>query len=125
MIAKISMIAGAAALAFGLAHPMPAQAGCFDPPCPPEKPAATSWRQANFAAPNGGVVVYRIMPSGDPACASYDGRNCLWGQALSHVRLNDVHPLICGANHRAQWGVTGYENPRHWCNLAKQVATLD
>jgi hypothetical protein len=70
------------------------------------------------------VLVYRIMPSGDPACASYDSRNCLWGQDLKHVRLNDVHPLICGANHHAQWGVTGYENPKHWCNLAKRVATL-
>ena len=126
MTAKTSMIAGAV-LTIGLLNPMVAQGGCFDDPCPPEKPkpVATSWRQANFAAPNGGVVVYKIMPSGDPACASYDGRNCLWGEGLNHVRLNDVHPLICGANHRAQWGVTGYENPRHWCNLAKQVARLD
>ncbi len=31
--------------------------------------------------------------------------------------------LVCGEMHRARWGVTGYEDPKHWCNLAKKVRT--
>jgi hypothetical protein len=124
MAAKISVITGAAVLALGLTSPMVARAGCIDLPCPPSASAGTEWRAANFPAPNGGVLVYRILSDGNPACASYDGQNCLWGQNKSQISFARVHPLICGANHRAQWGVTGYENPRHWCNLAKRVARM-
>ena len=107
-MAKISKMAGAVVLALGLTIPVVAS-------------AETGWQVKNFPAPNGGVVVYRITSSGDPACASYDGRNCLWGKQMGQVQLNKVHPLVCGAAHRAQWGVTGYEDPKHWCNLAKLV----
>jgi hypothetical protein len=31
--------------------------------------------------------------------------------------------VVCGEMHRARYGETGYENPKHWCNLAKVVAT--
>lgn len=127
MTAKISMMTGAAVLAVGLTSPIVAKEVCFDLPCPPPRPAAsagTEWRAANFPAPNGGVVVFRIMSDGNPACASYDGQNCLWGQNKSQISFDRIHPLVCGANHRAQWGVTGYENPRHWCNLAKRVAGM-
>jgi len=124
MTAKISMMAAAAVLAVGLTSPMVARADCIDLPCPPSASAGTGWRAANFPAPNGGVLVYRIMSDGNPACASYDGQNCLWGQNKSQISLARVHPLVCGANHRAQWGVTGYEDPKHWCNLAKRVARM-
>ena len=87
--------------------------------------AGAGWKAANFPAPNGGVVVYRIMASGNPACASYDGQNCLWGQDKSQIQFDRLRPLVCGPNHRAQWGVTGYENPAHWCNLAKRVVVMD
>jgi hypothetical protein len=113
MVAKISMMAGAVVLALGLTSPVVANA------------AGAGWKAANFPAPNGGVVVYRIMASGNPACASYDGQNCLWGQNKSQIQFDRLRPLVCGANHRAQWGVTGYENPRHWCNLARRVAVMD
>ena len=112
MVAKISMMAGAVVLALGLTSPVVAR-------------AETSWRAVNFPPPNGGVVVYRIMPSGDPACASYDGQNCLWGQGLKQVQLSRVRPLVCGANHKRQWGTTGYEDPKHWCNRAKHVTKHD
>ena len=111
MAAKTSMMAGAVVLALGLTS-------CG-------RPAETGWRAVNFPPPNGGVVVYRITASGDPACASYDGQNCLWGQGLKQVQLNRVRPLVCGANHKAKWGVTGYEDRRHWCNRAKQVTRHD
>jgi len=121
MVAKISMMAGAVVLALGLMSPVVANAVCIDEPCPP---AGAGWKAANFPAPNGGVVAYRIM-GGNPACASYDGRKCLWGMKVSQIDFNRVHPLVCGANHRAQWGVTGYEDRRHWCNLARRVVSMD
>jgi hypothetical protein len=84
--------------------------------------AQTGWRTSNFPAPNGGWLVFRIMPGGNPGCASYNGRDCLWGQNTTQVDFGRVHPLVCGADHRAKWGVTGYEDPKHWCNLARSSA---
>ena len=124
MVTRISKMAGAVVLALGLTSPVIANAICIDEPCAPARPAAgAGWKMANFPAPNGGVVSYRIM-GGNPACASYDGRNCLWGLSVGQIDFGRVHPLVCGANHRAVWGVTGYEDRRHWCNLARRVATF-
>jgi len=78
------------------------------------------WQTRNFPPPNGGFLVYRIVGD-NPECASYNGRDCLWGQAMNQIRFNEVHPLMCGADHRAKWGITGYDNPRHWCSLAKPI----
>jgi hypothetical protein len=80
--------------------------------------AQQGWQTGNFPAPNGGLLVFRII-GGNPACASYNGRDCLWGQDRNQIHFDRVQPLVCGADHRAKWGVTGYEDPRHWCNLAK------
>ncbi len=112
MIVKISTVAGAVVLALGLTSPVTGR-------------AETGWRAVNFPPPNGGVVVYRITASGDPACASYNGRSCLWGMSARQIQFNRVRPLVCGTNHQAAWGVTGYENPKHWCNLAKRVVSHD
>ena len=77
------------------------------------------WRSGYFPnSPNRGLLVFTII-GGNPACASYNGRDCLWGYQLNQIDFSRVQPLICGANHRAQWGVTGYEDPNHWCNLAR------
>jgi len=80
--------------------------------------AQQRWQSRNFPPPNAGLLVFTII-GGNPACASYDGRDCLWGLNQSQIDFNRLHPLICGANHRAVWGVTGYEDPKHWCNLAR------
>ena len=80
--------------------------------------AQTGWQARNFPPPNGGWLVYRTV-GGNPACASYNGRDCLWGVHTNQIDFSRVHPLICGARHRDVWGVTGYEDPRHWCNLAR------
>ena len=145
MSVKMSMMMGAMVLAFGLTSTMVAQGGCIDDPCPaapphpapapvqvhPPAPAPApppppgqyssswQWKSKNFPAPNGGFLVFRIMPDGNPACASYDAQNCLWGQNVNQIEFNRVHPLVCGAAHRSVWGVSGYEDPNHWCNLAK------
>jgi len=81
------------------------------------------WHYATFPPPNAGEVAFTIMPDGNPACASYDQHNCLWGVPLADLDFSKLKPLVCGEMHRAQYGATGYENPKHWCNLAKVAAT--
>jgi hypothetical protein len=80
--------------------------------------AAERWREADFPPPNGGHLVFAITQDGNPACASYDGRSCLWGQSIGDIDFPKVRPLVCGAGHRKLYGVTGFEDPNHWCNLA-------
>ena len=80
--------------------------------------AAERWREDSFAPPNGGRLVFAITNDGNPACASYDGRNCLWGKTMAEIDFAKVKPLVCGAAHRKLYGVTGFEDPNHWCNLA-------
>ena len=85
---------------------------------PSQKPR---WSSHNFSAPNGGLLVYTVMPDGNAACASYDGRGCLWGVAYGQVDFNRVRPLVCGQAHRALYQVTGYEDPKHWCSVARRL----
>ena len=86
--------------------------------------AQQGWQSRYFPPPNGGLLVFRAI-GGNPACASYDGRDCLWGQNINQIDFSKVRPLVCGANHRAAWGVTCYEDPKHWCNLAKEGHRID
>jgi hypothetical protein len=88
-----------------------------------EKAAAqrARWASYRFPPPNGGLLVYTIMPDGNPACASYDGGGCLWGLTYDQIDFRRLKPLVCGEEHRARWGLTGYENLKHWCNLARRV----
>jgi hypothetical protein len=86
--------------------------------------AESEWRSANFPAPNAGELVFRILPDGNPACASYNGQRCLWGERIEQIDFARVHPLVCGAAHRARYGVTGFEDPNHWCNLALKMPLL-
>jgi hypothetical protein len=80
------------------------------------------WLTATFPPPNGGALLYTIMPDGNPACASYDAASCLWGQSLDDVEFERLNPLVCGEGHRAAFGVTGYETPEHWCSIARRSA---
>ena len=70
---------------------------------------------------DGGLLVYTVMPDGNPACASYDGRACLWGVGYAQVDFSRVRPLVCGQAHRALYQVTGYEDPKHWCSVARRL----
>lgn len=79
------------------------------------------WPSYNFPPPNAGLLVYTIMPDGNPACASYDGGGCLWGVTYDQIDFRRLKPLVCGEQHRARFGVTGYENLRHWCSLARRL----
>ena len=79
---------------------------------------AETWHTGNFGPPNGGRLVFRHIGSA-PACASYNGRNCLWGVSKSQIDFDRVRPLVCGEDHRNKWGHTGFDTPGHWCKLAK------
>ncbi|WP_416336461.1 hypothetical protein [Dechloromonas sp. A34] len=79
------------------------------------------WLAHDFPAPNGGRLVYRIMADGNPACASYDAANCLWGVPFSELDMQRIRVLACGKPHYARWGATGYEDPKHWCSIARRL----
>src|SRR4051812_17482319 len=80
--------------------------------------AAEHWQEGWFPAPNGGTLVFAIMSGGNLGCASYDAANCLWGKSIGEIDFTRVKPLVCRAAHRRLYGVTGFEDPSHWCNLA-------
>ena len=40
--------------------------------------AAQTWRSAHFPKPNGSLLVFTTIGN-NPACASYNGSSCLWG----------------------------------------------
>jgi hypothetical protein len=85
---------------------------------------AQAWRVGNFGPPNGGLLVYRNIGQ-TPSCASYNGRDCLWGVRKDQIDFRRVRPLVCGEDHRNKWGVTGFDVPGHWCKLAKGVVMDD
>ena len=84
--------------------------------------AVEEWQVAYVPPPNAGRVAYVILGDGNPACASYDGANCLWGKTRAEIDFAKVKPLVCGARHRQLYGSTGFEDPKHWCNLALRLA---
>jgi len=85
--------------------------------------AGERWQEDTFPPPNGGWLVFTVTEGGNPACASYDGRTCLWGTKMGDIDFTRVKPLACGAAHRELYGVTGFEDPNHWCNRALRVWT--
>ena len=82
---------------------------------------AAEWQEASFPPPNAGRLAYTIGADGNPACATYDGANCLWGKRKDEIDFAKVKPLACGARHRELYGSTGFEDPKHWCNLALRL----
>ena len=83
---------------------------------------AEQWQEATFPAPNAGRLAFTISADGNPECATYDGANCLWGKSVAEIDFAKVKPLACGARHRELYGSTGFEDPKHWCNLALRLS---
>lgn len=54
---------------------------------------------------------------GDVECQSTDGKNCQWGKCPNTTPDSNNNPLVCGAMHKALYGITGYDTPGHWCNV--------
>jgi len=68
-----------------------------------------------------------INENGDLGCMSTNGKDCLWQKdKASAVGLqknfpsskdgNQINPLWCGEKHKQFYGMTGYDNPEHWCS---------
>ncbi|KDO26043.1 hypothetical protein SPRG_08696 [Saprolegnia parasitica CBS 223.65] len=60
----------------------------------------------------------------DVECLSLNGHDCVWTSSEAACRTQmtlpsaPLNPLACGAMHKAAWGLTGYDNPSHWCAKA-------
>jgi TIR domain len=77
------------------------------------------WKSREFPPPKGGRLTFTITPSGEPACATVDGKNCLWGDDIDNINFSNVIPLVCGVDVDAIYGVDWRKDPNNWCNLAK------
>jgi hypothetical protein len=106
-------------------------------------PAANSWQCISGLPKGFESIAVRMGPGGNPECASSNGRTCLRnlgtastcssmlpllyklpvtvaGQSSAGRSVVQVlQPLACGAHHKKQWGITGYDTAGHWCNIAR------
>ena len=82
---------------------------------PATGPASYSWVETDV--PEGHLAFTFTTSLPDPGCATYNGKNCLWGKPLRDIDLAKVKPLFCGTQHKALYGETGYERPNHWCSV--------
>jgi len=64
----------------------------------------------------------RINSAGNPECLSNNGRDCLWNtvscstiQVYDASSISPINPLSCGSYHNSIYGITGYQDPNHWC----------
>jgi hypothetical protein len=79
------------------------------------------------------TIAVRLSSTGVPECASADSRKCsrapvgtscgAWVAQLNAAAADAVsgaaaQPLRCGEDHQRAWGITGFDTPGHWCNLA-------
>jgi hypothetical protein len=87
------------------------------PPIPKRRVKDMGWK------PYGNQLLRRFVNSG-PECFSYNAKDCVVFKtdieretAMNMMVGDEVKPLICGSEHLAKWGTTGYENPDDWCNI--------
>ncbi len=63
--------------------------------------------------------------NGEVACLSYNGKDCAWSACKNGkpilINFFKPKPLICGADHKAKYGSTGYNNPEHWCSKVDKL----
>lgn len=63
---------------------------------------------------------------GEIECMSNDGRNCSWqtnDANCNRLLTNPVtpdNPLKCGTMTKSIYGITGYDQPGHWCSKGRQ-----
>jgi hypothetical protein len=70
-----------------------------------------------------GPLVART-PTGEVMCYSTDGQNCSRPQDVDLKQRRYLKPLICGSHHASVWGVTGYDQPGHWCAKAREPSYM-
>ena len=82
------------------------------------------WNGRNFTP-------MRRNADGDIECMSPNGRDCIWRgtkeacDAITAAPPAVVQPLTCGKDHQRKWGVTGYDQPTHWCATASKNGKHD
>lgn len=64
----------------------------------------------------------RRNEAGDIECMSLNAKDCFWlddeAQCLATVQKYQsaaLQPLVCGEMHQRVHGLTGYDDPHHWC----------
>jgi len=77
--------------------------------------AGTFARWFNYEALGHNVRLAKSL-RGHTMCESYDAQNCDWNVGGDEpTLLAMIRPLVCGAEHRAVTGISGYDTPGHWC----------
>lgn len=63
----------------------------------------------------------RLNKNWDVECFALNGKDCAWTKDSAYVLANgaSVQPLSCGAMHQSVFGMTGYNDPNHWCSKGK------
>lgn len=63
----------------------------------------------------------------DVECMTLDGANCQFHASSVECAATAANPpttakgLACGEDHKALYGVTGYDDPLHWCAIASKA----
>ncbi|RHY74416.1 hypothetical protein DYB34_013693 [Aphanomyces astaci] len=91
----------------------------------PPSPPPTSWT----CVPNILTPLRVNATSGEVECMSSNHHDCLWQSSAENCQLlvdtnappGTIDPLECGAHHQAEWGVPGYGDATHWCDIAKPL----
>lgn len=112
----LALEAAAKAAAEALAAENARQGAGFTPP--QNTPDANSKWDFIYVPSYGNSVI--IGPNGEVGCASYNGRDCLWGSQIQPEALDKskLKPLWCGADHNTKhpYHADGYSIQGHWCN---------
>lgn len=87
--------------------------------------------QNNWVCNGRDNVPLRVNNNGDVECMGSNGRDCDWKQNIDECNnlirnhTYEVNPLSCGNMHKKYYGITGYEDPNHWCNsLTRSGASI-
>ena len=104
MGAKISMMAG-------VGRQVRVVANAFHEPCPPPRPAG-GLSARNFPAP--ATAAWWSIASWHLVVST--AKFAFLGTNKSQIQFAGFTRSSAARTHRARWGVTGYENPRQWCN---------
>ncbi|MBI3149145.1 MAG: hypothetical protein HYZ17_11605 [Betaproteobacteria bacterium] len=69
-------------------------------------------------------VYLGLTAEGDVQCLSWNAHDCAWGDTGEIRNRQAIRPLVCGAMHLREWGIAGYDNPRHWCARVRAALTM-
>ncbi|EQC28268.1 TKL protein kinase [Saprolegnia diclina VS20] len=81
-------------------------------------PAVADWSCMRV---NSAIDAFRLNADGDVECGSLDGRSCNWVKTSSKCDSSPSDALACGAMHKKLYGITGYDDPSHWCYKVRLV----